>query len=29
MIVRPSGSTVVFDAAPPKVLLDIRLRLGL
>ena len=29
MIVRPSGSTVVFDAAPPKVLLDIRVRLGL
>ena len=28
MIVRPSGSTVVFEAAPPKVLLDIRARLG-
>jgi len=29
MIVRPSGSTVVFEAAPAKVLLDIRVRLGL
>jgi len=29
MIVRPSGSTVVFEAAPVKVLLDIRVRLGL
>lgn len=29
MIVRPSGSTVVFEAAPQKVLLDIRVRLGL
>ena len=29
MIVRPSGSIVVFEAAPEKVLLDIRLRLGL
>jgi hypothetical protein len=29
MIVRPSGSTVVFEAAPEKVLLDIRVRLGL
>ena len=29
MIVRPSGSIVVFEAAPPKVLLDIRVRLGL
>ena len=29
MIVRPSGSTVVFEAAPPKVLLDLRVRLGL
>ena len=29
MIVRPSGSIVVFESAPPKVLLDIRVRLGL
>ena len=29
MIVRPSGSTVVFEAAPATVLLDIRVRLGL
>jgi hypothetical protein len=29
MIVRPSGSTVVFEAAPAKVLVDIRVRLGL
>ena len=29
MIVRPSGSIVVFEAAPEKVLLDIRVRLGL
>ena len=29
MIVRPSGSTVVFEAAPKNVLLDIRVRLGL
>ena len=29
MVVRPSGSTVVFDAVPQKVLLDIRVRLGL
>ena len=29
MIVRPSGSTVVFESAPKGVLLDIRLRLGL
>jgi hypothetical protein len=29
MIVRPSGSIVVFEAAPAKVLLDIRVRLGL
>jgi len=29
MIVRPSGSTVVFESAPEKVLLDIRVRLGL
>lgn len=29
MIVRPSGSTVVFEAAPQKVLVDIRVRLGL
>ena len=29
MIVRPSGSTVVVSAAPDKVLLDIRVRLGL
>jgi len=29
MIVRPSGSTVVFESAPRGVLLDIRLRLGL
>lgn len=29
MIVRPSGSTVVFESAPAKVLLDIRVRLGL
>ena len=29
MIVRPSGSIVVFEAAPEEVLLDIRLRLGL
>ncbi len=28
MIVRPSGSTVVFEAVPDKVLLDIRVRLG-
>jgi hypothetical protein len=29
MIVRPSGSTVVFESVPDKVLLDIRVRLGL
>ena len=29
MVVRPSGSTVVFEAAPKNVLLDIRVRLGL
>jgi hypothetical protein len=29
MIVRPSGSTVIFESAPEKVLLDIRVRLGL
>ena len=29
MVVRPSGSTVVFEAVPQKVLLDIRVRLGL
>jgi hypothetical protein len=29
MIVRPSGSSVVFESAPAKVLLDIRVRLGL
>ena len=29
MIVRPSGSTVIFEAVPDKVLLDIRVRLGL
>jgi len=29
MIVRPSGSTVVFESAPKNVLLDIRVRLGL
>lgn len=29
MIVRPSGSIVVFEAAPEKVLFDIRVRLGL
>lgn len=29
MIVRPSGSTVIFESAPDKVLLDIRVRLGL
>jgi hypothetical protein len=29
MVVRPSGTVVVFEAAPPKVLLDINVRLGL
>src|SRR5690348_7420338 len=29
MIVRPSGSTVVFESAPKSVLLDLRVRLGL
>src|SRR4029078_812677 len=29
MVVRPSGSTVVFDSAPQKGLRDIRVRLGL
>jgi hypothetical protein len=29
MIVRPSGSTVVFESVPDKVLIDIRVRLGL
>ena len=29
MVVRPSGSVVVFEAAPDKVLIDIKLRLGL
>ena len=29
MIVRPSGSIVVFESVPEKVLLDIRVRLGL
>ena len=29
MVVRPSGSIVVFEAAPEKVLIDIKLRLGL
>ena len=29
MIVRPSGSTVVFESVPDRVLLDIRVRLGL
>jgi hypothetical protein len=29
MVVRPSGSTVVFESAPKNVLLDIRVRLGL
>ena len=29
MIVRPSGSTVVFESGPKNVLLDIRVRLGL
>jgi hypothetical protein len=29
MIVRPSGSTVVFESVPEKVLRDIRIRLGL
>jgi hypothetical protein len=28
MVVRPAGSVVVFDAAPEKVLVDIRLRIG-
>jgi len=29
MVVRPSGSTVVFESAPEKILIDIRARLGL
>ena len=29
MVVRPSGTIVVFEAAPEKVLIDIKLRLGL
>jgi len=29
MIVRPSGSIVVFEAVPDRVLLDIKVRLGL
>jgi hypothetical protein len=29
MIIRPSGTVVVFESAPPKVLVDINLRLGL
>jgi len=29
MVVRPSGTIVVFEAAPEKVLLDIRVRLGI
>ena len=29
MIVRPSGSTVIFEAVPDRVLVDIRVRLGL
>ena len=29
MIVRPSGSTFIFEAAPERVLFDIRVRLGL
>jgi hypothetical protein len=29
MVVRPSGSTVIFESAPKSVLLDIRLKLGL
>jgi hypothetical protein len=29
MVVRPSGTIVVFEAAPEKVLIDIRVRLGI
>ncbi len=29
MVVRPSGTVVVFEAAPEKVLIDIKLRLGM
>jgi len=29
MVVRPSGSTFVFESAPKNVVLDIRVRLGL
>lgn len=29
MIIRPSGERVVFESAPPKVLIDINVRLGL
>lgn len=29
MVIRPSGDVVVFDSAPPKVLVDVRARLGL
>ncbi len=29
MIVRPAGTIVAFEAAPPKVLVDINIKLGL
>lgn len=29
MVIRPSGERVVFESAPPKVLVDINVRLGL
>jgi hypothetical protein len=29
MVVRPAGTVVVFEAAPPKVLIDINVKLGL
>jgi hypothetical protein len=29
MVIRPSGVQVVFEAAPPSVLVDIKVRLGI